>query len=391
MMLVLAGSYLAMLGLFITFFLASGQSVQAVLDTALITTLFYLLAAILITIVRKPAYSPRVKVKPIHVSMTVTALGALLLIILFVVRQPDDESRLRFMVNSAIFVLIVGALSLGFSHWQSDNLDKHTGNTLALVIAVIGTVVAALAGPVLLRLNEPTMQLRVSLLIMMYGFVLFFALAVLHQITKPNVNPTTIPDGYAGVVKAKGRIERISFDKSMDVKLKGEVFEKQDLRLQTDTVKVNNCMTADHVPTDIQALVEWQLIKSEDGLLKFFTHSSDPEKAMKSLLRAAIVCEIGQRGSLYVCGREEQIATNVLRRVRATALDYGMHVMKVGVTHAMLKHPAPGQSISPLSEASRLQQMDDAIRGVSMKTVQHAEHLTDAQASASTNANHKEG
>jgi hypothetical protein len=35
--------------------------------------------------------------------------------------------------------------------------------------------------------------------------------------------------------------------------------------------------------------------------------------------------------------------------------------------------------------------MDDAIRGVSMKTVQHAEHLTDAQASASTNANHKEG
>jgi hypothetical protein len=89
---------------------------------------------------------------------------------------------------------------------------------------------------------------------------------------------------------------------------------------------------------------------------------------------------------LYVCGREEQIATNVLRRVRATALDYGMHVMKVGVTHAMLKHPAPGQSISPLSEASRLQQMDDVIRGVSMKTVQHAEHLTDAQASATTNA-----
>jgi hypothetical protein len=104
------------------------------------------------------------------------------------------------------------------------------------------------------------------------------------------------------------------------------------------------------------------------------------------LSRSATLNEISRRKSDQISGREEVIAGAVKHRVAHQSRPYGIKVEHVTITQARLRFPLPHEGISPLAEASRLDQMDPAVRRVSMKTVQHAEHLTDAQAGAANNA-----
>jgi hypothetical protein len=356
------------------------------LYAAIILLAFYSLGAVLLFAYFRPAHIAKFPVKPIHLALLLVWFGGGLFLLRQTLKQPTAEARLDTLLAGIMIAVAVGLLGAWLYGLYAKGPGKVNPHFPAFMIVLASMIAALAVVPVVFGNTTPVEMRLYGILIIEFFGVMFLAWFVLLLINTSDTESKTIPDGYAGVVKVKGRVERISFDKSIEVKLKGEEFVKQDLRLHTDTVRANDCMTADHVPADIQASVEWQPINTEAGLRTFYTHSSDPEKAMKSLLRAAIVAEIGLRNSQFICGREDQIAVNVRRRLRTMANEYGVQVKAVGITQALMKHPSPGQSISPLAEASRLQQMDGAVRGVSMTTVQHSEALTNAQASATNNA-----
>ena len=380
-LLTLLGGYLLMIVLGLGLSIALAYQPQGILTFLIFTTLFFGLIALGITVFSQPAYIPKFPVKPIFVSLAIMIGGILLLTIYITIRQPDDESQLRVMMIAMVLSVIGTMIGFGLKAWFEKHPQKFNGDLLAMVIAVTGTLLSALLVPGLLHIDDPTIAMRLSILLLMLGFVLFFALIVLNVINTPDTKSETIPDGHAGMVRVKGRIERITFDKSMELK-KGEVFDKVDMRLRSSTVTAKDCMTADHVPTDVRASIEWKLIATEDDVRAFHTKSDDPEGAIKTLAEYAIVNEIGQRVSLYIAGREDQIAAGVQRRLTGAAKQYGISVKGVAITHALLKYPTPAQSMSPLTEVSRLNVMDPAVRMAAEKTVKHAEAVMSAEAAA---------
>ena len=383
MILILCASYGVILACLLGLAAWLGHSLEQVLDAVILATLFYFLAAMLITVVARPARQPSIKFKPIHLSIAALVAGSFLLLMLLIQRQPSDEGKLQVVLVVSLLAFIIIMLAWSLAAWFASRPKKPNLDLPAFVIAVVGTMIAALAVPALLRPDDPPIQLRISALIVVLGYVLLFALIILSVINTPSTKPAPIPDGHAGIVRVKGRIQRIGFDKSMDVKLKGEEFKVEDVRLRTEPITVPDCMTADHVPVDVQAAMDWRPCNTEEGLRTFYTSFIDPQDALQTQFKASILCEIGLRNSQFISGREDQIAGNVKQRMAAVAHQYGVQVMKVAITQARMKHPTLDQGISPLTEASRLQQMDSAVRSASMATVQHAEAMSNAQAAAS--------
>ncbi len=380
-LLALLGGYLIMTALELGLSIALAYQPQGILTSLISTTLFFGFIAFGITIFFRPAYIPKFPIKPIHVSLFVTGVGLFLLLALISLRQSDDESRLRIILITMVLSVIGIMIGSSLRAWFDKHPEKFNGNLLAMVIAVAGAMLSALIAPTLLHIDDPIIALQMAILLLMFGIVLFVALIVLDIINTPNTKSETVPDGHAGVVRVKGRIERITFDKSMELK-KGEVLDKVDMRLHGSAVTAKDCMTADHVPTDIRASIEWKLIATEDDVRAFHTKSDDPEGAIKTLAEYAIVNEIGQRVSLYIAGREDQIAAGVQRRLTGAAKQYGISVKGVAITHALLKYPTPAQSMSPLTEVSRLNVMDPVVRKAAAKTVKHAEAVMNAEATA---------
>ena len=389
-LLVLGASYLLTVALGALVVSASGYSPQQSLDFLILTTLFFALIAGGITVVYRPAHIPKFPIKPLSVSLAVTAAGLFLLLIWIALRQPNDESRLRVILIAMVLSAVGSVIGSGVIAWLAKHPDRPNTDMIAMLIAVIGSVLSALIVPALLRIDDPTVSMRLSILLLVFGFMLFFALTVLITINIPDARPEAVPDGHAGVVRVKGRITRVTFDKSIDVKLKGEEFKPVDMRLRQTTLIANNCMTADHVPTDVKATIEWKPLDTEEDVRTFHTKSTNPESAIRALARSAIVHEIGLRASLYIAGREDQIAAGVMRRLSGEARQYGMHIKEIAITHAVLKYPTPAQSMSPLTEVSRLNLMDPAVRNASQATVKHAEAVMNAEAAAIAGKEDKE-
>lgn len=378
----LSAAYLLFLALGILIILASTFRAQDVLTFAIFTTFAFWLLAVVITMAARPTYVPKFSIKPIYVSGLVTLLGLFFLLAWISLRQPDDEGRLRVIMVALTLTALFMLIGYAANGWYEKQKQKPDTDKLAVAIAVIGAMVSAVAAPALLRIEDPTVSMRLSILLLVLGFVLFFALIVLSTLNKSDAKPAAVSDGHAGVVRVKGRIARVTFDKSIDVKLNGEKFEELDLRLRMTSVDAKDCLTADHVPTDVQANVEWKLLDTEEGVRAYYTKSSEPAVAIRSLASAAIVSEIGQRSSLFIAGREGQIAAGVKRQLSGAARQYGIAVKDIAITHALMKYPTPAQSVSPLTEVSRLNAMDPAVRNASKTTVKHAEKMMDAEATA---------
>lgn len=380
--LVVLASYLLTIALGALLIFASAYSSQQLLNFLILTTIFFAALAGGITVVYKPAYVPKFPVRPIAVSLTVTGAGMLLLLIWIALRQQDEASQWRVIMIALVLSALGSVLASGLMAWIAKRPRKFNTDMLAMTIAVIGAVLSAILVPTLLRIDDPLLSTKLSVLLLIFGFVLLFVLMVLSTLSTPDTKPNAVPDGYAGVVSVKGRITRVTFDKSIDVKLEGEDFKKVDVRLRPTSVTAHNCLTADHVPTDVHATVEWRPHDTEEDVRAFHMKSSDPEGAIRALARSAIVTEVGLRDSLHIAGREDQIAAGVKRRISAEARQYGILIKNIAVTHALLKYPTPAQSVSPLTEVSRLNLMDPAVRKASKTTVKHAEVLSKAEATA---------
>lgn len=352
------------------------------LTAAIILLAFYSLGAILAAVYYRPAYIAKFPFKPIHLALLLVWFGGGLFLMRQASKQTTEEARLDTVLAGIVIAVAVGLLGFWLYGLYVKGPGKVNPHFPAFMIVLVSMIAALASVPVVFGGTTPIEMRLYGILIVEFFGVVFFALFVLHLINTSDRESKTIPDGYTGVVLVKGRIERISFDKSIDVKLKGETFKPEDLRLRFEKITINDCMTVDHVQVDVRALMEWQPSSTEEGLRAFYTRSTDSKGAMRTLLRAGVLSEVAMRNSAFISGREDQIASNVKRQMAHAAKPYGVQVMKVAITHARLKHPSPGQSISPLAEASRLQQMDGAVRGVSMTTVQHSEALTNAQAAA---------
>lgn len=361
---------------------SAANNVQDVVIFAIMATLIFTSVAVGATLVYRPAYIPKFPVKPITVSLAITGAGAFLLFATIVIRQPDEMSQWRVIMIGLVAATLVSMIGSGLIAWFVKREIKVDADTIAMYIAVIGSVLSALLVPTLLRITDPLLSIKLSVLLLTYGFVLFFALTVLHTINKPDVKSEIVPEGHAGVVRVKDRITRVTFENSIDVKLKSEKFMKYDVRLQLTRVIVTNSLTADHVPTDVHATVEWKPLETRDDLIAFFTKSISPGESLRALARSAITTEVGLRDSLYIAGREDQIAAGVKRRISTEARQYGILIKSIAVTHALLKYPTPAESISPLTEVSRLNMMDPAVRNASTATLHHAEVLSQAEAAA---------
>jgi regulator of protease activity HflC (stomatin/prohibitin superfamily) len=381
-LLVLLASYLLTVAFGVLLVSLSTYSPQQVLNFLILTTVFFTLIAGGITVFYKPAYVPTFPIKPVFVSLAVTAAGMFFLLVWIALRQPDDESQLRVVMIAMVLAALGSMAGLGAKAWLAKHPRALDSDVAALGIVVTGAVLSALLVPALLRISDPTIGMRLSILFMVFGFVLVFALMVLSAITTPDAKAAAVPDGHAGIVRVKGRITRVTFDKSIDVKLHGEHFDKVDLRLHLISLNVKDCLTADHVPTDVRANIEWKLLNTEEGVRAYYTASSTPEAAIEILATSAIVSEVGQRNSLFIAGREAQIAAGVKRLLSGAAREYGIAVKVVAITHALMKYPTPAQSMSPLTEVSRLNAMDPAVRNASKMTVKHAESLMKAEATA---------
>lgn len=367
-----------------------GHALEQLIQRVFFTTVFHFIAALIITTVAKPAYVPNFHVKPMRLASGAVMAGSVILIVWFYRKQVSEEGRLQLILALMLFALVVLGTRKFVSAWVEEEQEEGHLAWLPYGIIGVGTIAGTLFMPRVLEIYGTVVQLWADLVIVLFGIILMAALWVLDTLSTPDVKPTPIPDGYAGVVRAKGRIQRVSFGKTIDVKVKGEDFEKKDVRRQTSHVAIHDCLTADHAYVDVDTVVAWQPVETEAGLTAFITSAADPLDMLKAACSSAMRSEIGQRDSRFISGREVSIADKVTKLVATTAKQYGVQHAQVIITHARLKYLMPGEGISPLAEASRLRTLDSAVRSASKTTVKHAETMANAEASARAGKEEKE-
>lgn len=249
---------------------------------------------------------------------------------------------------------------------------------LAYAVLAIGTLFAMVMAPRIFGGQSRVDQLLIMLALLTLGGLMAQAMIVLDLLSTPPFKRVTLAEHEAGVVFYRDRIQDILFNSTAEVKFKHGRLQKIDLRVQTAIIE-HECESLDQAHVKLQAAYLWQPIADDEAIRKFLLYAKEPEMTLERLVKSLLTNEIGNRYSEYISGREDAIGGAVQARIEPQARPFGMKVVSITITRVQIKFPSATEGLSPRLEASRLRNLDNAVREVAPETLQHVEKLSKAQ------------
>jgi hypothetical protein len=359
--------------------LLAGTLTAALIGFIIIANLYGLAVMIFSFILFRPAYTRDFPITPFHMARGLVWLGGTLLLLRAVFRRPALEGKLELMLVGVFVALItVAALETAIYAYRRRYKDVLRRPVLAYAILVAGVLFALVMVPRIFGGQSRVDQLLIMLVLLTLGGLMAQAMVVLDLLSTPPFKKVTLAEHEAGVVFHRDRIQEILFRSPAEVMLKFGRLQKVDLRVQTATIE-HECDSLDQAHVKLQATYLWQPIADAESLRKFLLVAKEPELTLERLVKSMLTNEVGNRYSEYISGREDAIGSAVQMRIEPQARQFGMRAVSVTIMRVQIRFPSPNEGLSPRLEASRLRNLDDAVREVAPETLQHVEKLSKSQ------------
>lgn len=359
--------------------LLAGTLTAALISFIVIANLYGLAAMLVNFVLFKPSYMRGFLVTPFHMARVLVWVGGTLLLLRAIYRRPTLESRLEIMLIGVFAALItVAGLEAAIYAYRKRYKDVLRRPVMAYAILAMGTLFALVMVPRIFGSQSRADQLLIMLSLLTLGGLMAQLMVVLDFLSTPPFKKVTLAEHEAGVVFYRDRIQAILFKSPAEVMIKYGRIQKIDLRVHTATIE-HECESLDQAHVKLQATYLWHPIPDNEEIRKFLLYAREPELTLERLVKSLLTNEIGNRFSEYISGREDTISGGVQTRIEAQARQFGMKVVSVTITRVQIRFPAPTEGLSPRLEASRLRNLDNAVREVAPQTLQHVEKLSKAQ------------
>lgn len=359
--------------------LLAGALTAALISFIVIANLYGVAVMTFNFILFKPAYTRGFPITPFHMARGLVWTGGTLMLLRAIFRRPTLETKLEMMLIGVFAALItVAGLEVAIWAYRRRYKDVLRRPVLAYIILTAGTLFALAMVPRIFSSQSRVDQLLIMLALLTLGGLMAQAMIALDLLSTPPFKRVTLAEHEAGVVFYRDRIQEILFRSPAEVKFKFGKLQKVDLRVQTATIE-HECESLDQAHVKLQAAYLWQAIADDESIRKFLLYAKEPEMTLERLVKSLLTNEIGNRYSEYISGREDAIGSAVQARIEPQARQFGMKVTAVSITRVQIKFPSPTEGLSPRLEASRLRNLDNAVREVAPETLQHVEKLSKSQ------------
>ncbi len=359
--------------------LLAGALTAALISFIVIANLYGLAAMVVNFLLFKPSYIRGFPITPFHMARVLVWTGGSLMLLRAIVRRPALESKLETLLIGVFVALItVAALETMIYAYRKRYKGVLRRPVLAYAILAAGTLFALLMVPRIFASQSRADQLLIMLALLTLSGLMAQLMVVMDFLSSPPFKKVSLAEHEAGVVFYRDRIQQVLFKSPAEVMLKDGRLQKIDLRVHTTTIE-HECESLDQAHVKLQATYLWQPIAETEEIRKFLLYAREPELTLERMVKSLLTNEIGNRYSEFISGREDAISGAVAARIDPQARQFGMKVMAVTLMRVQIKFPSPTEGLSPRLEASRLRNLDNAVREVAPETLQHVEKLSKAQ------------
>jgi hypothetical protein len=359
--------------------LLAGVLTPALIGFIIVANLYGIAALLVNFILFKPAYMRGFPVTPFHMARVLVWLGGSLMLLRAIVRQPTLEGRLEIMLAGVFAALItVAALETAILAYRKRYREVLRRPVLAYAILAAGTLFALLMVPRIFASQTRVDQLLIMLALLTLNGLMAQGMLVLDLLSTPPFKTVSLAEHEAAVVFHRDRIQNILFKSPAEVMIRHGKLQKIDLRVHTATIE-HECESLDQAHVRLQITYLWQPIAEAEAIRKYLLYAREPELTLERQVKSLLTNEIGSRYSEFISGREDAIGSAVLARIESQARQFGMKVVSVTLMRVQIKFPSATEGLSPRLEASRLRNLDTAVREVAPETLQHVEKLSKAQ------------
>lgn len=356
-----------------------GTLTAALISFIVIANLYGLIAMLFNFVIFRPSYVRGFPVTPFQMARVLVWVGGTLMLLRAIRRQPTMELQLEMMLTGITAALLtVACLEAAIYGYRKRYKDVLRRPVLAYAILAAGTLFALAMVPRIFASQTHIDQLLIMLALVTLAGLMTQLMIVLDLLSTPPFKKVHLAEHEAGVVFYRDRIQDILFNSTAEVMLKYGKLQKIDLRVHTATIE-HECESLDQAHVKLQATYLWQPIAEAEQIRKFLLYAKEPELTLERLVKSLLTNEVGNRYSEYISGREDAISGSVQARVEPQARQFGTRVVTVSITRVQIKFPSPTEGLSPRLEASRLRNLDNAVREVAPQTLQHVEKLSKAQ------------
>jgi hypothetical protein len=359
--------------------LLAGALTPALISFIVVANLYGLAAMVVNFLLFKPKYIRGFLITPFHMARVLVWMGGSLMLLRAIYRRPTLETKLEMMLIGVFAALItVAALEAMIYAYRKHYKDVLRRPVLAYAILTAGTLFALAMVPRIFASQSRVDQMLIMLSLLTLSGLMAQLMVVLDFLSTPPYKKVTLAEHEAGVVFYRDRIQDILFKSPAEVMIKFGKIQKIDLRVHTATIE-HECESLDQAHAKLQVTYLWQPIAEAEAIRKYLLYAREPELTLERLVKSLLTNEVGNRYSEYISGREDAIGGAVQARIEPQARQFGMKVVSVTIMRVQIKFPSATEGLSPRLEASRLRNLDNAVREVAPETLQHVEKLSKAQ------------